>query len=247
MSPVRRGKGRIASLLVYPLCRLADKDMSYQWIGAEGAQFHLRFREEIGRTVAAFGSFERAELAALLRLSDSACVYDVGANVGIFTIPLAIRLRDAGRVVAFEPYPPNVARLQSHLALNHSSNVDVLPVAAGDFDGAIGLRIDSDPARATTVGMGAEGRTLAVSCRKLDSVWYESGQPKVVAVKIDVEGSEVAVIRGAARLIEACRPALLIETVDKLASLERLLSPHGYRRSQPPGFMPWNHLFTATG
>jgi FkbM family methyltransferase len=245
-SPLRQGAGRIAALLVYPVMRLADKDMSYHWVGAAGARFQLRFREEIGQYVAAFGSFEGAELVALLRLVDRAgLTYDVGANIGIFTVPLGISLGASGKIVAFEPYPPNVARLRAHLTVNNVLNVDILPVAASDFDGEVELRVGTESARATTAsGVAApKSRTLIVPCQKLDSVWRDSGEPMVALMKIDVEGSEVAVVRGASRLIESCRPVLLIESVDKVEILERLLSPYGYRRTQPDGFMPWNHLF----
>jgi methyltransferase FkbM-like protein len=80
---------------------------------------------------------------------------------------------------------------------------------------------------------------------RIDRVWDDIGRPAVSIVKIDVEGAEASVIRGARAMITATHPTLLVEANDeaRLASLRTELEPLGYRRSARPGFHPWNHLF----
>ncbi len=64
-------------------------------------------------------------------------------------------------------------------------------------------------------------------------------------MKIDVEGAELSVLRGAEELIATCRPLLQVEanTAGALQELRAWVLPHGYRDAQPRGFMPWNYLF----
>jgi hypothetical protein len=81
----------------------------------------------------------------------------------------------------------------------------------------------------------------------LDALWAEHGEPELSAVKIDVEGAEPAVLRGATRLLEPWHPAVLIEANDDaLRDVQTaLLEPLGYRRTHPDGFSAYNYLFVA--
>ena len=246
--PVDRGKARVGRLLVRPFLQLADIGLRYRWTSTAGGRFDLNFREEIGGHVAVFGSFEPIEMQTLVAsVGSGMSAYDVGANVGLFTVPLALKSGPTGKVVAFEPYQANVARLQEHLALNRLSNVEVLALAAGAFDGTAELQIGKDSARPTTAVTRQENHDprIKVECRRLDTVWDATGRPPIAALKIDVEGAEVAVLLGATRLITTCHPLILVETVDHISEIEQLLGPFGYGYSQPSGFMPWNFLFLA--
>jgi hypothetical protein len=64
-------------------------------------------------------------------------------------------------------------------------------------------------------------------------------------MKIDVEGSELEVLKGGKGLLRTCKPVLLVEANDaaRLAELEDWLVPQGYRREPQPAFAPYNHLF----
>ena len=75
----------------------------------------------------------------------------------------------------------------------------------------------------------------------------QAGRPAVSVVKIDVEGAELNVLNGATKLLESCRPHLMMEanTRDELRVIEDFLAPYGYSRSRPVGFMPWNYLFRS--
>jgi FkbM family methyltransferase len=166
---------------------------------------------------------------------------DVGANVGVFTEILA---RGSKRVIAFEPHP----RCAAHLRSLGIRNCDVVETALSDSMGRAALRI---PVRAgvelhalgTIAGannaeshLGADGtfeHSVAVST--LDDVLAARlAQSETVGfIKIDVEGHELAVLKGAVATIERHRPAMLIEIeyrhgapVDDIFSF---LEQRGYR------------------
>jgi FkbM family methyltransferase len=135
-------------------------------------------------------------------------VVDVGANVGIYVHAL----RRCGAIVeAFEPQPECSAVLQAYAAAYPSVRVHTL--ALGDAESVVTLSVPIEhgrPARASAsmraTSTGA-GETIRVPVRTLDSFELE----RVNAMKIDVEGAELDVLRGGVQTIERTRPLLLVE------------------------------------
>jgi FkbM family methyltransferase len=211
----------------------------------------LLYREAIGSSVLLYGDFEGAEIRHLLGYVEPGSVaIDVGANIGIFTIPLAKTVVD-GFVLAFEPHPGNVERLTSNIERNKLSNVEVIQAAAGDCEGTIQLQLASDPAFHSVVSSETkkgEQDVLSVRQRQIDLVWNELDRPVVSAIKIDVEGAEIPVLRGCQNVLATCGPALLIEAAseERLEQVTTWLTSRGYAASQPTGFAPWNFLFLRT-
>lgn len=214
-----------------------------------GATLELSLAEGLGRWAFVFGEFEPAELQSLLACArGGGVIFDVGANVGFHAVALAAEVGQTGRVVAIEPSPHNSERLRSNLDGSSLNNSRIYQCAAGAARGSIQLNLADDPAYLSTVSP-VEGRAtgghLEVALRTLDDIWEEEGRPRVAAIKIDVEGVEPDVLRGAGMLLAACQPDLLLEANDdaRLAELKGLLEPLGYRATQPAGFEPWNYLF----
>jgi FkbM family methyltransferase len=144
------------------------------------------------------------------------CVYDVGANCGQSTLPLARVVGPSGRVIAFEPVDSVFANLSFNLNLNPA--LQVLPVcaAAHEVSGRCAFLFRSD---ASTQGRLADceptptmrnAETIAVRTVRLDNYNVE-GWPAPQFLKIDVEGGAGSVLRGAQNLIAQCRPAIYIE------------------------------------
>jgi FkbM family methyltransferase len=245
--PVHRGKGWLIRHVLLPILPPDPEVFLTQLPG--GGVLQLRPRETLGFSTLIYGGFESAEISsamALVRPGTSA--FDVGANVGIYCVALGRAVGADGRVVAIEPDPTNMNRLQSNLALNGLTNVRVLAAAAGERDGEVELQLADDPAYHSLGDI--EGRHEAVGARKvrlvrLDDVWQGMGYPSVSFIKIDVEGTESSVLRGGMAMISGTHPSLLIEANDdaRLELLQATLEPLGYRNSTPAGFQPWNHLF----
>jgi FkbM family methyltransferase len=243
-SPLNRGKGFVTRSVLRPL--LPARPATFRVRQKDGSMFDLYYREVLGTEFLIHGTFEAEEVALLKRLTrDKTSVFDVGANVGCLTVPVA-RSAPSAKVVAIEPLPENVRRLRAHLALNGVDNVDIVEAAASDSEGTTAFAIAADPAFGSTSESSASGGSLVVPSTTIDALWASVGSPDVSFIKIDVEGGELAVIRGAQALLRDRSPALLIEaaTPTALADVVEELKPRGYRRQAVNGLQPWNHLFT---
>ena len=134
---------------------------------------------------------------------------DVGANIGLSTMALALA-RPASRVVAVEPSPDNAALLRQNLAANGFGGVEVVQAAVADRPGTLKMRqngawshvVDPD-------NLPVGGQTTAVPVVTLDAL--TAGKGPVAFVKVDTEGYEPHVLAGGAATIGRDRPLLLIE------------------------------------
>jgi FkbM family methyltransferase len=163
-----------------------------------------RFRDQRG---------EIRELRRTLRGGDVAV--DVGANKGSYTYWMRRAVGKSGRVVAVEPQPELATYLRESCGALGWDNVDVLEAAASDRAGRATLRIPGSsvsPGASLEPGAAADGRARELDCEtvRLDDV-LEGSPGKVALVKVDVEGHELSVFRGAERILERDRPALLFE------------------------------------
>lgn len=172
------------------------------------------------------GRFYEADLLdAIARLpwqDDAVCV-DVGANLGNHTIYLAAVL--GRRVVAIEPEPRNAALLRANVARNGLEElVDVVEVALGDQPGRADL-VQRTAGNAGTF-MTVPGDRVAVV--RLDEVVADG--ERIGLLKLDVEGDEAAVLRGAAGRIARDRPIVAVEahTPGAVHEITGLLEPLGY-------------------
>jgi FkbM family methyltransferase len=133
------------------------------------------------------------------------CVIDCGANHGFTTVLFARWAGPEGLVYAFEPYQHNVEILRKNLKLNNVDNVRVRPVAVGAENATATLGIH--PNAAILKNPKAGQRIAQVPLRRLDD---EIDEKKVDFMKVDVEGFELEVLKGAQRIL-AGRPRLALE------------------------------------
>ena len=153
------------------------------------------------------GGFEERELDWLLpRLREDDVVWDVGANVGIYSVLMSKRV---SRVVAFEPVAATVERLERNLALNDASNVTVVNAALSDVPGEAVM---------VTMPGGAGGNHLLrsgelgdVAVRVTTGDEYAAGHGAPDVIKVDIEGFEPAFVRGAVGVIRKHRPMITLE------------------------------------
>ena len=153
---------------------------------------------------------------------------DVGANLGGYAV---LMHPHSARVAAFEANPDLCAKLRWQSWVRPS--IKVYGVALSDRAGTQTLRIPDDHGRSTLergndLG-GRTARSVSVETRRLDDMGFRD----VGFIKIDVEGHEMAVLRGAEALLRESRPALLIEAQDEhredaVGTLGRYLAGFGY-------------------
>lgn len=186
----------------------------------EGLVVETPLGTDLSRCLFVSGSYEPNELTLLSRVLEPGMTFlDVGANEGLFSLLAARRVGVAGRVIALEPSPRELRRLEHNLALNRLGNVAVLPLAASDRAGKARLHVaeEAHPGQSTlgafAYEIGEAGATV-VELLPLDRVGERCPVERLDAVKIDVEGAEVAVLRGARRILAQHRPLLLVELLD---------------------------------
>jgi FkbM family methyltransferase len=168
----------------------------------------------LGWNVHFFGSYEpevRAEIKQ--RLRPGATAVDVGANVGWHALLMATLVGPAGRVFAFEPNDTTRARLAAAIHANRLGQVVVDPRAVAERSGA--RPFEAPTAGELWDGTGRLTRGTAggrvVECVTLDAFVADHGIDRLAFMKIDVEGWELSVLRGAAHTLRTLGPAIVFE------------------------------------
>jgi FkbM family methyltransferase len=162
--------------------------------------------------------------------------WDLGANVGFFTLLAARRAGPSGRVVAFEPDPQNAARLRAHAARNGlEAIVEVIEAAVWSQPGTVLFQRDRlcdspDRGCGCVVAYPAAGaEVVVVPAVSLDACLGRGRLPDVI--KCDVEGAEAEVLAGAGRLLAIQRPVLIIKchSAESRERVRAQLAAFGYR------------------
>jgi FkbM family methyltransferase len=161
-------------------------------------------------------------------------VWDVGANIGFYSLIAARIVGERGKVIAFEPLPDNQQAILRNVELNGIGNVALVPVALSEEEGEADLEIHDSPTWAKLDTSGdtsfkrdaAASGTVRVKLTTLDVQLATLPPPQLV--KMDIEGAEVAALRGARKLLGECRPTLICELHGTNAAVVELLRAHDY-------------------
>jgi len=164
-----------------------------------------------------------------------AVVWDVGANLGLFSFASAGLAGEQGKVFAVEPdtYLVSLLRRSSHLNNDHAAQVNVIPCAASD---AISVAVFNIAKRARASNfLAGYGQIQTGGVRESQSVitvtldWLATQIPKPDLIKIDAEGADFRVLQGASQLLREQQPTLIFEGNDEFADeASAFLSELGY-------------------
>jgi FkbM family methyltransferase len=200
----------------------------------------------IARSLRFYGEWAEHELSILRPfVLPGTFVVDVGANIGTHTLAFSRWVRD-GRVIAIEAQPALSYILQNNCQQNACHNVDVINAICADRRGSRRLFIDYDKLQnlgAVSFAHAANGfgriftdlldgvrRRQGVRLRliRLDDICTEAC---VTLIKIDVEGMELAVLRGAHKTLKSNQPAIYLEqnSAENLPHIHEFLENVGYR------------------
>lgn len=235
------GKERILRRLLGKRLDAADADISTR------SGLTLRapsLREPIAFHLFCNGTYEPETIAAILaHLPRGGTFVDIGANIGAITLEVARKRPDA-HVIAIEASPAIVPYLQHNIERNRLDNVRVMPLAASDRDGEIDFYIPP----AAHFGMASAApqfnvKPTRVPARTLDGILADLNAGPVDVIKIDAEGAELDVLRGATGLLQAAdAPAIIFEFVDwaearlhNVGDAQRALIAFGYTLSRIDG------------
>jgi FkbM family methyltransferase len=180
-----------------------------------GLRLDLDLRDNLQRTLYATGTYEpalRRFLHQELRPGD--VLADVGAHIGVHALTAAARLRQlgGGTVIAFEPANDSAARLRAAAARNHLA-VTVVETALGAAPGTAELHANPsyDPADTGVRSLHGHGPLVqSVPVTSFDAWAAASGVDHLDLIKLDVEGSELAAIKGMTGALRRLRPRALV-------------------------------------
>jgi FkbM family methyltransferase len=173
-------------------------------------------------------------------LKGGGVLYDIGANVGFFTVLGARLAGPTGLVYAFEPVPENAAYVRLNVRLNGFRNVRVIEKAVSSQSGPGELWVAeySGGAALTTTAMPPDAKTtIAIEVVSIDDLVPLRNWRLPTVVKIDVEGAEMDALKGMLRTLREARPVVVYEIDDgkpegferKYHACEEFLQQAGYR------------------
>ncbi len=186
-----------------------------------------------GRLLQLFlGTYEPAQTAAFMEHVDEGGTFlDIGAHAGYYTLLGARQVGPRGHVWSFEPSPRNARYLKAHVRINRLANVRVEERAVSNRVGTARFGGGTGTGTGRLTGDGElEVRTVTVDelCRRHEL--------RPTAMKVDVEGAEIAVLEGAEDTLRGARPVVFLsshgpdlhaEAIRRLRALDYALEPIG--------------------
>lgn len=162
---------------------------------------------------------------------ESSVVYDIGAQVGWYTLLSSELVGQVGKVVAFEPLPSVLRYLTKHVEANHCTNVQIMEAAVSDRDGTATFFANVNVGLGSLSPIyGSKSTTKMVKTVKIDSIIKKKITPVPNFIKMDIEGGELAALKGAKSTLVEHGPAIFLEThgYDMCMDCCNLLTSFGY-------------------
>jgi len=189
----------------------------------DGINYELDLTEVIDSAIYFNQSREPHTSNALKRLcKPGMMVFDIGANVGSHTLPIAKSVEESGRVYAFEPVPWALEKLKRNLTLNHFSNVSIQPIALSDYideNAEFSLRASFKTTSEKPVNddgslndnWWSACERVKVRVETLDNFVVREKIANLDVIKLDVDGFEVKVLKGGHQTLQNLKPIILME------------------------------------
>lgn len=165
---------------------------------------------------------------------------DIGAHIGTLTLKGAKAVGDSGTVMAFEPNPATFAKLSENVKVNQWDRVQLFQLAVGEKPGRLPLYLGvlGNTGTASLSQKFTGGKEFVeVDIVRLDDMIAKANLSRIDVIKIDTEGAETQIIRGAHDTLAKFRPVMVMETIDNhltkmgssLAELDALMIADGYQ------------------
>lgn len=227
----------------------------------DGINFELDLREVIDYSMYFEGTREPETSRALKILCKRGqVVFDIGANVGSHSLPIASYVGEEGKVYAFEPVPWAMNRMKRNLELNSFKNLVLEAIALSDVNEEVEMKFRASFKIGSKSGIGQDGKIddgwwseceqVKVHMETLDSYVLNHHISHIDLIKLDVDGFEGKVIRGALDTLKRFQPILIMEVApawtemrgdnmkDVLQGIEQL----GYKFYKEIDFEPIENL-----
>jgi FkbM family methyltransferase len=201
---------------LWPLLR---QPFAVSWL--DNSKLFLYPGNETSRSVFVTGRYEPNEFFLLQRVIKPGMTFiDAGANMGLYSIFAARRVGARGKVLALEPSGREFEILQRNVKLNLLTNVITIRKAVSDRASEVELSVAPlEKSGHNTLGAFGYDTPLAhrerVQAERLDDIVYGEGLARVDVIKMDIEGAEMAALRGAVETLRQFKPVLILELSDR--------------------------------
>ncbi|HEY3402089.1 MAG TPA: FkbM family methyltransferase [Ohtaekwangia sp.] len=190
-------------------------------------RIHLYSKDLIDHKILFTGAYEpQTNWVLINNIKAGSVVVEAGANSGTETLLISRLVGEGGSVFAFEPVPHVLKKLKDNLSLNSIANVQVVPMALGETDGNISFYIQSPDH--PNQGMGSKNTVdsglekIDVQQKKIDTLHAEGVFNKLDFLKMDVQGAELDILKGALKTIEKYKPGIFLEAADGWSNVTRI-------------------------
>jgi FkbM family methyltransferase len=215
------------------------------WMQVEsGMKMQLNPYDLVSRRILETGEWEAESVQAVAgHLSPGATFVDVGAHIGYYSLKAASMVGPNGHVISIEPNPQTLPMLRGNIEASDARAVSVWPVACAESESTLQLYAaprsntgESSLSKENASQDGPATASYSVRARPLDAIVKEAKLDRVDVIKIDVEGAEFEVLKGAAQTLDDYRPVLIIEMVPNqlkamgtsVDEVTQFLASHGY-------------------
>lgn len=175
-------------------------------------------------------------------IKEGMVVLDIGAHIGIIAVPLAKKVGANGKVYAFEPTPTTVSILKETIRINNIKNISVQPYALANTKGKLIFytsdnKVDNSNSLIDNHRLDRKENKIEVEVNTLDDFKVSSNISKIDFIKIDVEGAELRVLKGAAKTIGQDKPKMVLSmhpasiknSGDSAEEIWNFLNGYGYK------------------
>lgn len=202
-----------------------------------GIKLEVSGPDEALREIFFHGQYEPTEFHYVNDVLKPGMIFiDIGANIGLYSIFASKKVGRSGKVIAIEPSRREYNKLHRNVVINRANNVYTVKRAVSDSNGSAQLQVaDEHFSGHNSIGSFIHPTTKVVGVETVPTETLDDligHLPAVNLIKIDAEGSELAILRGAVNTLSRHHPILLIEVSNTLVS--DFLQTFGYT-SQPLG------------
>ena len=223
-------------------CRIFWRD-GMGTVRSHGALFRVNYKNFVERQIAFYDDFEEAQLAYLtseIEKMGADTFLDIGANIGFYSVIIAHN-RLVANVIAFEPDQRNIVGFNANVSLNDLTGcIQLQQCAVSANSGALNFQPGPDNSTGQSMIAADDAPGISVPALSIDDFSDLSGRK--IAMKIDVEGHELDVLRGMRRTLRENECLLQIEIYrENIPLVTALLSEIGYKLSQ---LIEHDHFFS---
>jgi FkbM family methyltransferase len=202
--------GRLHARGIDRIYRALRGDRFYSVRHAWGRLWLPATDSSLNRDLLLRGSYEPDAVGTFFAaLEPAMTVFDIGANIGYYSVVAASAVGAGGRVYAFEPDPRNLEVLRRNVAQAQGAPISVVPAAVGEQEGTLSLFVNPADSsinslartNADVLGPGDTARALPVPCLTLDSFVEREHIAPPDVIKMDVQGAEMLVFSHANRVL----------------------------------------------